>query len=71
MDGYVGRCEPCDKKAYSTRAYAKKAANRWHRGEHVTAYPCPVTPDLFHVGHLSKGVISGDMSRSNVYREAA
>jgi cysteinyl-tRNA synthetase len=71
MEGYVGRCEPCNKKAYSTRAYAKKAVKRWHPGEHVSAYPCPVTPNLFHVGHLSKGVISGVTSRTNAYPAAA
>jgi hypothetical protein len=65
--GYIGHCDACDKKSYGDRSSAKRAVRRWHRGEHMVAYACPTVPGLFHVGHLSPGVISGVTSR-DVYR---
>lgn len=71
FEGWVSYCDDCQKKLYNTRDAAKRAASKWHRGEHKAAFRCPVTPNLWHIGGLSPMVIKGSATRDQVYGEVA
>lgn len=47
----VATCTRCGKKSYPNRRTARKAARIYHPGDHLTAYPCPDNPRLWHLGH--------------------
>jgi len=61
----VGRCEEHNKITYRTRKAARKAA-RSHQDDHKSTYPCEIS-GLWHVGGLSRNVISGEVERSVIY----
>lgn len=50
-------CEVHEKRGYSSKREAKRAAKRWHPGEHLDAYPCDRGTGLWHIGHLPSGVL--------------
>lgn len=52
--------EGCGKRAYRNRREAKRAARRYHPGDHLSAYPCG---QLWHYGHLQNVVRHGQMRR--------
>jgi len=62
-DGYAGHCERCNKKLYNSRAAARRAAKRFHRGEHLSPYPCDFNKGLWHIGHLTRSIIAGATRR--------
>ncbi len=67
----IGRCEPCDKAVYLTRANARRDARitppsvgpRGGTPTRPRAYPCPHTPGHWHVGHLPDSVRRGTYSK--------
>ncbi len=69
--GTAAYCDECGKWLYISKQLAKRQAKAAHPSEHLTAYACPVTPSLYHYGHLAVDVISGAMDRRDVYRKEA
>lgn len=67
------RCPACGKKSYATRKAAKNAAKVHHQDAHMSVYRCrsnnPKRPNPapWHYGHLDEAVISGKMSKDEVY----
>lgn len=54
---YVGYCQDCGKKSYSTRKRAKAALKLYHPGEkNLAVYQCG---EYFHYGHLRYSVVKG------------
>jgi hypothetical protein len=47
-------CEHCGKFLHLTRKAARQVKRRAHRGQQLSAYPCPVSPG-WHLGHLPPG----------------
>lgn len=64
-------CEPCQKFLYISRKSAKTVGRVHGRKAHMSVYPCPEVPSMFHIGHLAKPVITGDTTRKEVYRRNA
>lgn len=65
MDGcWIGTCRTCGKRLYKSRSEAKKTAKHMP-GDHLLAYRCPSSDDLWHLGHPSKAVKQGVMARSS------
>jgi hypothetical protein len=55
------------KRGYEVRRDAKKVASAMRRqGHHVRPYPC-ADCDLFHVGHLPRVVLEGEVSATEHY----
>jgi hypothetical protein len=66
----IGFCEVCGKQLYADRSTAKQVC-RLFPGEHKTPYRCPDQPLFFHIGGLSKQVISGEYERDDFYERAS
>lgn len=65
----VGTCEACGKLAHPDRKAAKRARTRM--GDHkLSAYPCPDGTGYWHLGHLPKAVVWGDVDRSELVRKS-
>jgi hypothetical protein len=62
---------PSGKFAHPTRKGAKEHASNARRrtGEHVRPYRCPIC-DLWHVGHLPRAVVRGEVSSDQAYGRA-
>jgi hypothetical protein len=69
-DTYVGFCEPCGKRLYTSRKLAKQAADR-RPAERLREYRCPVQPGFFHIGHLPQRVRTGDVTAAEHYDSGA
>jgi hypothetical protein len=67
----LANCHDCRKASYSTRAAARRAIARWHRGEHMQPYRCPVLPKQWHIGHLDERVARGELSKEERYQGVA
>jgi hypothetical protein len=65
MDGcWIGTCKTCGKRLFKARSEAKKAAKQLP-GDHLIAYRCPSSIDLWHLGHPSKDVREGLSARGS------
>lgn len=58
-------CEPCGKFSYASRKHAKKHARKMSRSE-LSAYQCPHNPNRWHIGHLPRKVIAGQIGRDDI-----
>ncbi|MEU3013400.1 hypothetical protein [Nocardia asteroides] len=61
-------CEPCGKRRYQSKAAAKQQA-RTHTGNYgsMSAYECPAVPGQWHIGHLPRAVVRGEIDRTTYY----
>ena len=59
------RCAECGKVSYVSRREAKKERRRFP-GSGMNAYPCPVSPGVFHLGHLPPAVVHGLIGREEI-----
>lgn len=67
MSEYIGWCEVCEKRLYTTRKSARKAIKEARDGR-MRPYRCSDQPDMFHVGHLPQRVRTGDVTVAEHYR---
>ncbi len=59
-------CEVCEKRSFASKRDAKKAAATIDR--RCRPYPCPVSDNLWHFGHLPTAVRMGDFDRHTLRR---
>lgn len=62
-------CEHCDgKRRYLSKAAARQQA-RAHTGDagSMSAYECPAVPGQWHIGHLPRAVVRGEIDRTTYY----
>lgn len=65
-------CEAHGKRAYEGRRAAKAVIRVLPRAEGMREYRCDAFPDnRWHVGHMPEVVRRGEMSSSEVYRDAS
>lgn len=62
---YIGTCTTCGKRCYVTKRAAKTAARALHPGDHLNAYRCG---PWWHLGHLPRQVVTGDLARPDIRR---
>jgi hypothetical protein len=60
-------CPECGKRAYETKAIAKRTAK--FMGDRMAAYRCQFGGPGWHIGHLPKQVVQGDVPRSEIRQE--
>lgn len=65
----IAYCEECGKLLYTDRRRARKVAREHH--PHKNTYPCPIRPDLYHVGGLPGPVKQGHVTRDEFFGGAA
>lgn len=73
---FLFTCGRCGKHAYSSRKAARRAARvveRKQRPEdrgkgHLSVYPCPHDPEVFHYGHLAVDIVAGKVGREVYHR---
>jgi hypothetical protein len=66
-------CGPCDKRAYRSRALAKRETRRLKAAGsgNLSPYLCPVDPGIgWHIGHLPAKVRNGDRTRDYLREQA-
>ncbi|QOR55345.1 MAG: hypothetical protein SHS37scaffold537_43 [Phage 68_12] len=63
VDCSIGTCPRCGKQAFKTRKAAKRAMRAIHQDRRLSVYPCG---DVYHYGHLSARVKSGDTDRRDL-----
>ena len=60
----VGHCHYHDKVLFRNRKTARMHSRRMKsRSGRMNAYECDVHPRLWHLGHLPKAVVKGDVGR--------
>lgn len=64
-DLQIGFCLAHQKRLYSSKRTAKRVARRMDG--HLSVYPCSVIPTMFHVGNMSPLIISGEVTRHELY----
>jgi len=66
---FVATCNDCNKRWFRSRSEARKRAKVVDRK--MNAYPCPVVTHLWHLGHLPRSVVHGQVTRGQIYRKDA
>jgi hypothetical protein len=66
---WVNRCEACQKRSFISRADARQVAKQ--SVPHRSVYPCPASPDVWHVGQLAFAVRQGVVDRHQYYGRAS
>lgn len=62
----VGWCRTHGKNLYRSRRAARRAARRFHPGDHLSSYPCDEHSARWHIGHLPAAVTAGEQARSDI-----
>lgn len=65
------KCPACGKFSYPTRGDAKQCRKQMPRHKGLKVYPCPVSDNLFHLGHLPTDVLRGEIGREEIRHRRA
>ena len=61
-------CETHRKQGYSSKRWAKHAIRTRHTGDKgMSAYTCADGNGIWHIGHLPKAVVRGQIGREDIY----
>lgn len=62
---HATHCDHCQKASYVSRDHARQVAKAW-RNNDLRPYRCPVS-DYWHLGHLTRAVKRGKITRDQAY----
>lgn len=65
---WTGYCDRCGKQSSPSRRAARTRARSVPGGVHMSSYPCPHNPNVWHIGHLPPRVRQGTLERRRYLR---